>query len=93
MEAARKNASELQAKYNSLRLSVQRQRQELSQAGINTRNLAHDERGLKTVSLKPPPSLTVSVTRWRVSVHNRQNLTQSNSVIRQERNWPEIWPQ
>ncbi|MDY9029863.1 phage tail tape measure protein [Escherichia coli] len=47
MEAARKNASELQVKYNSLRLSVQRQRQELSQAGINTRNLAHDERGLK----------------------------------------------
>ncbi|EMK9949502.1 phage tail tape measure protein [Escherichia coli] len=47
MEAARKNASELQAKYNSLRLSVQRQRQELSQSGINTRNLAHDERGLK----------------------------------------------
>ncbi|HDJ9416140.1 TPA: phage tail tape measure protein [Escherichia coli] len=47
MEAVRKNASELQAKYNSLRLSVQRQRQELSQAGINTRNLAHDERGLK----------------------------------------------
>ncbi len=42
-----KNVSELQAKYNSLRLSVQRQRQELSQAGINTRNLAHDERGLK----------------------------------------------
>ena len=28
-------------------MSVQRQRQELSQAGINTRNLAHDERGLK----------------------------------------------
>ncbi|EFG2843263.1 phage tail tape measure protein [Escherichia coli] len=47
MDAARKNVSELQAKYNSLRLSVQRQRQELSQAGINTRNLAHDERGLK----------------------------------------------
>ena len=47
MEAARKNASELQAKYNSLRLSVQRQRQELSQTGINTRNLAHDEQGLK----------------------------------------------
>ncbi|EPO2133641.1 phage tail tape measure protein [Escherichia coli] len=47
MEAARKNASELQAKYNNLRLSVQRQRQELSQVGINTRNLAHDERGLK----------------------------------------------
>ncbi len=48
MEAARKNASELQVKYNSLRLSVQRQRQELSQAGINTRNLAHDEQGLKS---------------------------------------------
>lgn len=36
MEAARKSAATLQAKHNSLRESVQRTRQELSQAGINT---------------------------------------------------------
>ncbi|WP_058910988.1 phage tail tape measure protein [Entomohabitans teleogrylli] len=47
MEAARRSAAELQAKHNSLRLAVQRQRQELSQAGINTRSLAADERRLK----------------------------------------------
>lgn len=47
MEAARKSAAALQAKHNSLRESVQRTRQELSQAGINTRTLAADERRLK----------------------------------------------
>ncbi|EDV6173976.1 phage tail tape measure protein, partial [Salmonella enterica subsp. enterica serovar Mbandaka] len=35
-------------KYNSLRTSVQRQRSELMQAGINTRTLSADERRLKT---------------------------------------------
>ncbi|ECD3091567.1 phage tail tape measure protein, partial [Salmonella enterica subsp. enterica serovar Braenderup] len=39
---------ELQIKYNSLRTSVQRQRSELMQAGINTRTLSADERRLKT---------------------------------------------
>ncbi|MBU4680451.1 phage tail tape measure protein [Cedecea davisae] len=48
MEAARRSASELKLKHNSLRQSVQRQRQELAQAGINTRTLANDERRLKT---------------------------------------------
>lgn len=48
MEAAKRSAAELQTKYNGLRLSVQRQRQELAQAGINTRTLAADERRLKT---------------------------------------------
>lgn len=47
MEAARRSANELQLKHNSLRQSVQRQRQELAQAGINTRTLASDERRLK----------------------------------------------
>lgn len=37
MEAAKRAASELQLNYNGLRLSIQRQRQELQQAGINTR--------------------------------------------------------
>lgn len=48
MELVKKNAADLQLKYNGLRLSVQRQRQELSQAGINTRKLSSDELRLKT---------------------------------------------
>lgn len=48
MDAARQSAAALQLKHNSLRQSVQRQRQELAQAGINTRTLASDERRLKT---------------------------------------------
>ena len=48
MEAAKKSAADLQLKYNSLRQSVQRQRTELAQAGINTRTLSADERRLKT---------------------------------------------
>ncbi|MFP2237815.1 phage tail tape measure protein [Pseudescherichia vulneris] len=47
MELAQKNAADLQLKYNGLRLSVQRQRQALGQAGINTRTLASDELRLK----------------------------------------------
>ncbi|MBA7867357.1 phage tail tape measure protein [Enterobacter hormaechei] len=48
MEAAKKSAADLQLKYSSLRQSVQRQRTELAQAGINTRTLSADERRLKT---------------------------------------------
>lgn len=48
LEAAKKSAADLQLKYNGLRQSVHRQRTELSQAGINTRKLANDERGLKS---------------------------------------------
>ncbi|MCW2095116.1 UNVERIFIED_ORG: TP901 family phage tail tape measure protein [Enterobacter sp. BIGb0239] len=48
MEAAKKSAADLQLKYNGLRQSVHRQRTELAQAGINTRKLANDERGLKS---------------------------------------------
>ncbi|MHA0962588.1 phage tail tape measure protein [Enterobacter cancerogenus] len=48
MEAAKKSAADLQLKYNGLRQSVQRQRSELAQAGINTRTLSADERRLKT---------------------------------------------
>lgn len=47
MELAKKTAADLQLKYNGLRLSVQRQRQELGQAGINTRKLSSDELRLK----------------------------------------------
>ena len=48
LEAAKKSAADLQLKYNGLRHSVQRQRTELAQAGINTRKLSTDERGLKS---------------------------------------------
>ncbi|MER1434817.1 phage tail tape measure protein [Enterobacter hormaechei] len=48
MEAAKKSAADLQLKYNGLRQSVQRQRTELAQAGINTRTLSSDERRLKS---------------------------------------------
>lgn len=47
MESAKRAAAELQLKYNGLRQSVQRQRLELRQAGINTRTLSNDERRLK----------------------------------------------
>ncbi|PAV98550.1 phage tail tape measure protein [Hafnia paralvei] len=47
MESAKRAAAELQLKYNGLRQSVQRQRLELRQAGINTRTLSSDERRLK----------------------------------------------
>lgn len=48
LESAKRAAAVLQTKYNGLRLSVQRQRGELQQAGINTRTLSGDERRLKT---------------------------------------------
>lgn len=47
LESAKRAAAELQLKYNGLRQSVQRQRLELQQAGINTRRLSNDEQRLK----------------------------------------------
>lgn len=47
LESAKRAAEDLQAKYNRLTDSVKRQQQELAVVGINTRNLAHDEQGLK----------------------------------------------
>ncbi|HFQ7238474.1 TPA: phage tail tape measure protein [Citrobacter braakii] len=48
LESAKRAAQGLQTKYNSLTESVKRQQRELGAAGINTRNLANDERGLKS---------------------------------------------
>lgn len=48
LESAKRAAEGLQVKYNSLTESVKRQQRELGAAGINTRNLANDKRGLKT---------------------------------------------
>lgn len=47
LEAAKKSAADLQNKYNRLRESVQRQRTELAQDGVNTRTLSADGRRLK----------------------------------------------
>lgn len=47
LESAKRAAEDLQAKYNRLTDSVTRQQRELAAVGINTRNLAHDEQGLK----------------------------------------------
>ncbi|EET4764143.1 phage tail tape measure protein [Escherichia coli] len=47
LESAKRAAEDLQAKYNRLIDSVKRQQRELAAVGINTRNLAHDEQGLK----------------------------------------------
>lgn len=49
LESAKRSADELQKKYNSLTESVKRQQRELGAAGINTRNLANDEKGLKSL--------------------------------------------
>jgi len=48
MESAKRTAAQLQTQFNGLRQSVQRQRTELSQAGISTRTLSDSERRLKT---------------------------------------------
>ncbi|YP_010107838.1 tail length tape measure protein [Yersinia phage vB_YpM_50] len=47
LESAKRAAEDLQAKYNRLTDSVKRQQRELAVVGINTRNFAHDEQGLK----------------------------------------------
>ncbi|PXH55269.1 phage tail tape measure protein [Klebsiella variicola] len=47
LESAKRSAEGLQRKYNSLTESVKRQQRELGAVGINTRNLANDEKGLK----------------------------------------------
>lgn len=47
LESAKRSAEGLQKKYNSLTGSVKRQQRELGAVGINTRNLANDEKGLK----------------------------------------------
>ncbi|MBZ6990266.1 phage tail tape measure protein [Klebsiella grimontii] len=47
LESAKRSAEGLQKKYNSLTESLKRQQRELGAVGINTRNLANDEKGLK----------------------------------------------
>lgn len=48
LDVAKKSAAGLQLKYNGMRQSIQRQRAELSQSGINTRTLSADAKRVKT---------------------------------------------
>lgn len=73
LESAKRAANGLQTKYNSLTESVKRQQRELGAVGINTRNLANDERGLNRASVRLPRSLIGSVRHWRKSAHNRRS--------------------
>ncbi|ORJ50990.1 phage tail tape measure protein [Kluyvera intermedia] len=58
LESARQSASALQTTYDSLRLSVQRQRDGLQQAGINTRQLSAAERQLRSDIAQTTDTLT-----------------------------------
>lgn len=58
LESARQSASALQTTYDSLRLSVQRQRDGLQQAGINTRQLSAAERQLRSNIAQTTDTLT-----------------------------------
>ncbi|CNK16956.1 phage protein [Yersinia frederiksenii] len=77
MAAAKRAASDLQLKYNGLRQSVQRQRQELQLAGINTRTLSNDARRLKA-SIN---ETTTSLNRQREALaRNSQQQAKLNRI-------------
>lgn len=57
LEQARKAASDLQTKSNSLRLSVQQQRDAFRAAGISTRNLGSEQQRLRSQSAQATLSL------------------------------------
>ncbi len=78
LESAKRAAEDLQAKYNRLTDSVKRQQRELAVVGINTRNLAHDEKGqgLKNRISETTAQLNRQRDALGASVRNRQNLTQ-----------------
>ncbi|CAM8358064.1 phage tail tape measure protein [Enterobacter kobei] len=63
-ENARRSAAALQEKYNSLRQSVHRQRTELQQSGIDTRNLADAGRTLRASISET----TASIDRQRAAL-------------------------
>lgn len=77
MEAAKRAASELQAKENSLRNSVQRQRGALESAGISTRNLAAEQRRLRARSQEA--NATLARQREELARLNRQQQRRENS--------------
>ncbi|MGK6329145.1 phage tail tape measure protein [Erwinia sp. DT-104] len=76
LEKARQAASALQTKSNSLRLSVQQQREALNAAGISTKNLGSEQQRLKTAAAQA----TVSLSRQKMEL---QRLSQQQERLNQ----------
>lgn len=76
LEKARQAAGELQTKTNSLRLSVQQQREALNAAGISTKTLGSEQQRLKTASAQA----TVSLSRQKMEL---QRLSQQQERLNQ----------
>lgn len=76
LEKARQEAAQLQSKTNSLRLSVQQQREALNAAGISTKTLSSEQQRLKTASAQA----TVSLSRQKQEL---QRLNQQQERLNQ----------
>lgn len=76
LEKARQAASELQTKTNSLRLSVQQQREALNAAGVSTKSLGSEQQRLKSASAQA----TVSLSRQKMEL---QRLSQQQERLNQ----------
>lgn len=76
LEKARQEAAQLQSKTNSLRLSVQQQREALNAAGISTKTLSSEQQRLKTASAQA----TVSLSRQKMEL---QRLNQQQERLNQ----------
>lgn len=74
LEQAKNRASELQQKYNGLRLSVQRQREALNAAGIDTKALSAAQRRLKTEAEAASGALERQQTALRKLGERQQKL-------------------
>ncbi|MDU4942960.1 MAG: phage tail tape measure protein [Mixta calida] len=76
LEKARQEAAQLQSKTNSLRLSVQQQREALNASGISTKNLSSEQQRLKSASAQA----TVSLSRQKQEL---QRLSQQQERLNQ----------
>ncbi|MEJ5177238.1 phage tail tape measure protein [Erwinia sp. MYb416] len=74
LEQARKAASDLQAKSNALRLSVQQQRDVLTAAGISTKSLSSEQQRLKSSSAQA----TLGLSRQRQAL---QQLSEKQAQL------------
>lgn len=76
LEKARQEAAQLQSKTNSLRLSVQQQREALNAAGISTKTLSSEQQRLKTASAQA----TINLSRQKMEL---QRLNQQQERLNQ----------
>lgn len=71
---AKNRVNDLQSKFNGLRLSVQRQRDALSEAGVNTKQLSEAQRRLKTDANAASAALEKQQTELRNLGERQQKL-------------------